>query len=233
MAFIAALGVLIVTFRERLRMSGKESYLLALATAVALILETGLHLGQYLGRPHYEFLRGLIPFELCAVTLWLSVALCVSKSEKVFELLYFWSLGAVASLLFANDDGAGPNRFHYYQYFGTHAYIVLTVVYFAAVRGYSIRLKSLVMAVGVLFPITLALRFFDQAFAGPPYEFNFMFLLGPPDVSTPLDSFGRGWEYYFGFVGLCAALMLVAYLPWPVARALRAARGRGTRRKNR
>jgi hypothetical integral membrane protein (TIGR02206 family) len=220
LAFIVALAALIVAFRKRLRNSGKEALVLTIATIVALAFETSLHVGQYIGRPHYEFLRGLIPFELCAVTLWLSVALCVTKSETVFELLYFWGLGALASLLFANDDGAGPNRLRYYQYFGTHAYIVLTIVYFAAVRGCSIRFRSFAKATLVLFPITLAMRFFDLAFAGPPYEFNYMFLLSPPDVPTPLDSFGRGWGYYFAFVGLCAAVMLAAWLPWPLARAI-------------
>jgi conserved hypothetical integral membrane protein TIGR02206 len=218
-AFIAALGALIIAFRGRLRESRREGALFVAATAIALIFETGLHVGQYLQRPYYEFLRGLIPFELCAVTLWLSVALCITKNKTVFELLYFWGLGALASLAFANDEGAGPDRFHYYQYFGTHAYIVLTIVYFAAVRRFSISLKSLGKAVGILFPITIAMRLFDQAFAGPPTEFNYMFLLKPPDVDTPLNSFGSGWGYYFAFIGLCAALMVLAYLPWPIARA--------------
>jgi hypothetical integral membrane protein (TIGR02206 family) len=178
------------------------------------MFEATLHVAQYLTRPYYEFLRGVIPFELCALTLWLSVALCATKRKTVFELLYFWGLGALASLAFANDDGAGPDRFRYYQYFGTHAYICLTIVYFIAVRGFTIELKSLLKAVGILFPITLALRLFDLAFSEAPYEFNFMFLIKPPEVSTPLDSFGRGWGYYFAFVGLCAGLMVIAYLPW-------------------
>lgn len=226
MAFIAALGAAIIVFRDRLRASRREALLLGLATATALVFETGLHVGQYLQRPYYEFLRGLIPFELCAVTLWLSVALCITKSRTVFELLYFWGIGALASLLFANDEGLGPNRFGYYQYFGTHAYIVLTIVYFIAVRGFKIRLSSLAKAIGILFPITLGMRAFDSAFAGEPYKFNYMFLLSPPDVSTPLDSFGHGWAYYFAFIGLCAGVMAVAYLPWPIARALRVSRSR-------
>jgi hypothetical integral membrane protein (TIGR02206 family) len=214
LGLIIVLGVVLVVFRKRIRDSGKETMIFSIGTVLALFFETVLHVDQYLTRPYYEFLRGLIPFELCAVTLWLSVALCITKNETVFELLYFWALGALASLLFANDDGAGPDRFRYYQYFGTHAYICLTVVYFIAVRGYAIRFKSLLKAVGILFPITLAMRLFDQAFSAPPYEFNFMFLLSPPDVSTPLDSFGQGWGYYFAFISLCAFLMVLAYLPW-------------------
>ncbi len=216
---VAALAVAILVFRRALRDSGRENLILAIGTVLALVFEAGLHIDQYLTRPYYEFLRGLIPFELCAVTLWLSVALCITKNTNVFELLDFWGLGALASLIFANDDGAGPDRFRYYQYFGTHAYIVLTIVYFAAVRGYRIRFVSLMKAVGILFPVTIAMRFFDLAFARPPYEFNYMFLLRqPPDISTPLDSLGRGWGYYFAFIGICTALLFLLYLPWSFAR---------------
>jgi hypothetical integral membrane protein (TIGR02206 family) len=221
MAVIMALGFLLWLFREKLTEPKREAALLTIATITALVFETGFHIGQYLERPYYEYLRGLIPFELCAITLWLSVALCITKNKTIFEILYFWGLGAVASLLFANDDGAGPDRFHYYQYFGTHAYIVLTIVYFAIVHSYRITIKSFVKAMAILFPITIAMRFFDLRFAAPPYEFNYMFLLSPPDVQTPLDSFGHGWRYYFAFIGLCVGLMVLAYLPWPIARLTR------------
>jgi len=221
LGFIIFLGGLIVIFREKLRDAKRERAMLLIATAVALVFEASYHLIQYLTLDYYEFLRHLIPFELCGITLWLSVALCISKNRTVFELLYFWGIGALVSLLFADDDGAGPDRWRFYQYFGTHGYIVLTIVFFAAVRGFSIRLRSFVKAIVILFPITIGMRFFDLAFSGPPYKFNFMFLLSPPDISTPLDAFGHGWGYYFAFVALSLALMFVAYLPWPIARLFR------------
>lgn len=215
------LGGLIVIFREKLRDVKRERVALLIATVVALIFEASYHLIQYLTLDYYEFLRHLIPFELCAITLWLSVALCISKNKTVFELLYFWSIGALASLLFADDDGAGPDRWRFYQYFGTHGYIVLTIVFFAAVRGFSIKLRSFVKAIVILVPISIGMRFFDLAFSGSPYKFNFMFLVSPPDISTPLDSLGHGWGYYLAFVALGLALMFIAYLPWPIARLFR------------
>jgi hypothetical integral membrane protein (TIGR02206 family) len=221
LGFFVLVGGLMVIFREKLRDAKRERAMLLIATVAALVFEMSYHLIQYLTLDYYEFLRHLIPFELCAVTLWLSVALCISKNKTVFELLYFWGIGAFASLLFADDDGAGPNRWHFYQYFGTHGYIVLTIVYFAAVRGFSIKLRSFVKAIAILFPITIGMRFFDLAFSKPPYEFNFMFLVSPPDISTPLDSFGHGWGYYFAFVAMSLALMFIAYLPWPIARLFR------------
>jgi len=216
MGFFMVLALAIIVFRKAIRSSGKERILLATSTIIAIFFEVSLHIAEYFSKPFHEFVRSAIPLELCAITLWLAVILCVTRKHFVFELLYFWGLGAVASLLFADDYGAGPDRFRYYQYFSTHGYTVLVIVYFAAVRGYRIRFRSLVKAVGILFPITLAVRFVDLAFSGKPWEFNYMFLLSPPDVSTPIENFGSGWSYYFAFIALSTVLMLVAWLPWVI-----------------
>ena len=220
-AVLVALGVLIVVFRKPLREPGRERRVLRIATVIAVAMEITLHVCEYFSIPFDEFLRSVIPLELCAITLWLAVALCLTGNRTVFELLYFWGIGALASLLFANDDGAGPDRFRYYQYFGTHGYTVLVIVYFAVVRGYRITLGSLAKAAAILAPLSLAVYALDLAFAAPPWEFNFMYLLQPPEVSTPLDSFGGGWAYYGAFVGLSAAMMTLAWLPWGAAALLR------------
>jgi hypothetical integral membrane protein (TIGR02206 family) len=227
-AFLAAVAVLIVLFRKRLREPTLQRRVLGIATIVAVSMEITLHVCEYLSIPFHEFLRSLIPLELCAVTLWMAVALCLTRREAVFELLYFWAVGAVASLVFANDDGAGPDRFRYYQYFGTHGFTVLVIVYFAVVRGYRVTFRSLGRAVSLLVVLSLAVRGLDLAFSAPPWEFNYMYLLRPPEVSTPLDSFGAGWGYYAAFAGLAVALLFFVWLPWGLADLIRGkARPRG------
>ena len=59
------------------------------------------------------------------------------------------------------------------------------MVWFGAVHGYAVRFVTLLKAIGVLFPITIALRFFDSAFSGPPLSLNFMFLISPPTFPLP------------------------------------------------
>jgi len=157
-AFLAAMAVLIVLFRKRPREPGTERRVLGIPTIVAVSMVVTLHVCEYLSIPLHEFLRSLIPLELCAITLWMAVALCVTRRAGVFELLYFWAVGAVASLVFANDDGAGPDRFRYYQYFGTHGYTILVIVYFAVVRGYRVTFKSLARALGLLVVLSMAAR---------------------------------------------------------------------------
>jgi hypothetical integral membrane protein (TIGR02206 family) len=220
-AALLILSALIIAFRKRLADWKGEPRLRLVATIVAIAFEASFHVLQYFTQGYYEFLRGLIPFELCAVALWLAVALNASKSRGVWDLLYFWGMGAAASYMFANTDGANYDTFHFYDYFIVHGYILLTMVWFGAVHGYAIRFATFLKAVGILFPITIALRLFDSAFAAEPLKFNFMFLISPPDVPTPLDGFGHGWGYYFAFCALCVAVLAVAWLPWGVAAGLR------------
>ena len=217
-AVLALLGFLAVVFRRRFRSDPElERRVLWIATAVAVILEIALHICEYFSLPFHAFLRSLIPLELCAITLWMAVALCFTRNRGLFEILYFWSIGAVASLAFANLDGAGPDRFRYYQYFGTHGYTVLTVAYFAIVHGYHPVFSSFLKAVGILLPITAVIRLLDLAFADPPWSFNYMYMLYPPEVETPLEAFGEGWGYYAAFVALGIALLFLAWVPWGIA----------------
>jgi len=210
LCLLGALALAVIFFRDRIRASGRESLILTIATAAALFLEIGQHLCEL-------FLRGAIPLDLCAITFWLAVLLCVTGKRFIYDLLYFWGIGALVSLVFVNNDGAGPDRFHYYQYFGTHGYTLLVILYFTVIRRYRVTFMTLFKAVAILFPLTLAVRALDAAFTAAPWRFNYMFLLRAPDVSTPLEAFGTGWPYYFGFVALAVAVFFLSYLPWGIA----------------
>lgn len=223
-AVLFVLTALIIIYRKRLAAWKGEPRLRLIATIIAISFEVALHVLQYFTQGWYDFLRGLIPLELCAIVLWLAVALNASKSRGVWDLLYFWGIGAGASFAFANTEGANYNTFHFYQYFIVHGYILLTMVWFGAVHGYTVRFATFLKAIGILCPFTIALRLFDSAFSGEPYKFNFMFLISPPDVSTPLNNFGHGWGYYFAFAALCIMVMAFAWLPWGILAIFRRAK---------
>jgi hypothetical integral membrane protein (TIGR02206 family) len=213
-AVLLALVGLTIAGRKRLAAWTGEARLRLVATLVALVFEISLHVIIWIERGWVQFVANTIPLDLCAISLWLSVALNASGRRWIFDLLYFWGWGAVASFIFANTEGASWNTWHYYQYFAVHGYILLTMTWFAAVKGWRPDLLSLGRAVGVLLPLSVGIRFFDLAFKDPPWKFNFSYLLSPPDVGTPLDAFGSGWGYYLAFAGLVAAVFVVVALPW-------------------
>jgi len=217
LAAIAALLVLaglVVAYRKRLAAWHGEGRLRVVATAIALVFEISLHVIIWIESGWEAFLANSIPFDLCAISLWLSVALNASSRRWLFDLLYFWGWGAVASFVFAETHGSSWNTWRYYQYFAVHGYILLTMTWFASVKGYRPDLRSLARAAAVLLPLSVGIRLFDLAFQGPPWNFNFSFLLKPPDVGTPLDACGTGWGYYVAFAGLVAAVFVLVALPW-------------------
>jgi hypothetical integral membrane protein (TIGR02206 family) len=216
-AVLALLVGLIITGRRRLAAWPGEARLRLSATLFAMVFEISLHAIYWIESGWAAFLANTIPLDLCAISFWLSVALNAIGGRWLFDLLYFWGWGAFASFVFANTEGASWNTWHFYQYFISHGYTLLTMAWFAAVKGYRPDLKSLLRAVGVLLPLSVGIRFFDLAFQNPPWKFNFSYLVRPPDVGTPLDAFGSGWGYYFLLVGLVAAVLLLVALPWSLA----------------
>jgi hypothetical integral membrane protein (TIGR02206 family) len=217
---IIAIAILLVLIgfvtarRKKLAAWPGEARLRLFVTLVALVFEISLHVIILIESGWDAFLANSIPFDLCAISLWLSVALNATGRRWIFDLLYFWGWGAAASFAFADTNGASWNTWHYYQYFIVHGYILLTMTWFAAVKGYRPDLKSLGLAAGVLLPLSVGIRLFDLAFKNPPWNFNFSFLVSPPDVGTPLDAFGSGWGYYFAFAGLVSVILVLAAVPW-------------------
>jgi hypothetical integral membrane protein (TIGR02206 family) len=213
-AALLVLAALVIAYRKRLAVWSGEGRLRLIATVVALVFEISLHLIIWIESGWQTFLANTIPLDLCAICLWLSVALNATGRRWLFDLLSFWGWGAVASFAFADTRGASWNTWRYYQYFAVHGYILLTMTWFIAVKGFRPDLKSLARAAGVLLPLSIGIRLFNLAFQDPPWSFNFSFLLKPPDVGTPLDAFGSGWGYYAAFAGLTAAVFILVALPW-------------------
>ena len=213
-AVLLTLAVLVIVGKRSLAAWPGEARFRLFATLLAMVFEISLHVLIWIESGWQTFLANSIPFDLCAIAFWLSVTLNVTRRRWLFDLLYFWGWGAIASFAFANTEGASWNTWHYYQYFIVHGYILLTMTWFVAVKGYRPTLLSLARAVGVLLPLSVGIRLFDLAFNDPPWNFNFSFLVKPPDVGTPLDAFGNGWGYYFAFAGLVAAVFVLVAVPW-------------------
>lgn len=205
-----------VAFRRQLRDPRVERLAFRIAVPLALALELGQHACEYFTKPFFDFLRGAIPLELCAISFWMAIVLCCTKRRMLWEFLYFWGIGALVSLVYVNDDGAGPDRFRYYQYFGTHGFTLLAIIWFGTIKGYRISFHSWLRATASLFALSFVIRLIDLAFSGPPLNLNYMFVISPPEVSTPIAAFGSGWRYYFSFVSLTVIVLFIAYIPWPI-----------------
>jgi hypothetical integral membrane protein (TIGR02206 family) len=224
-----AMALLIVVFRRQLREDKKlDRKVRIIATAIAIAVEVGYHIQDFyyhynptdMAKADSNPWVNLIPLMLCAISLWLSVAICITKSNKIFEILYFTSFGALLSLLIPNDSitgpGLGPDRFRFYSYIGVHMYIVLVVVYFAVVYRHKIHLSSLLKTFAILIPASVVLRYVDIAFSD--IGLNYQFLAFNPGIPSPLDwlPVTEGWGYTLGVMAMGVVVFIVMALPWMV-----------------
>ncbi|MBN2852313.1 MAG: TIGR02206 family membrane protein [Clostridia bacterium] len=208
LSFLGIAILLTFIFRKFLRDRKKETIFLIVISVVAFSFELAYHIWNFVNQT--DFVKNLIPFELCAISLWMALAMNITKSRKFFEILYFFSLGALVALVFPDIYGYGPDHFRFYHYFFVHSYIVFTITYYIIVHGYRISFKSLAKAVMTLLPLSIIMYIIDRLF-----NVNYMFLLEKPDIATPLDLIkGTGIVYFLSFALIVIIVFFIFYLPW-------------------
>lgn len=131
-----------------------------------------------------------LPLQLCSITLWLSVAMLLTRSRKVYEIAFFLGvLGASQALATPNLDVTFP-QFRYFHFFIAHAAIIGAGVYMTAVAGFRPDFRSSLRAWGWLNALAI-----PAAAANALTEENFMFLARKPDTASLLDTLAP-WPWY-------------------------------------
>jgi hypothetical integral membrane protein (TIGR02206 family) len=200
-----------LTFRyaDRIKANVKtEKHLPLFLGIAAWVLEIVFHIWNYVNKTH--FVKNLIPLELCSISLVLTVFLCFSNNQSVFEIYYFFSIGALMAILFPSYGGFGPDRFRFYHYFFCHSYIVWLNFYYLKVKGFRLRRTAFLRLVAVMIPLSFLTRFIDLRF-----DVDYMFLLGPSATKSPLDFLGDGNAYFYKLLLLALTIFFVLYLAGP------------------
>lgn len=208
-AFLVVSVTLLILFRNKLAKRKNEKYFLYSITILAILFELIFRLWIILTQNITHF-HECLPFDLCSITLILAVILCFSPKKRwLFILVYFYSMGSVASIIFPGFGGFGPDHFRFYHFFYTHTYIVFVAMYFAFVRKYKVIFLDFVYSSIVLFVISGLMLIFNYF-----YDANFMYLMHKPLGGSPLDILGR-WPYYVYAMGITVLFVFVlVYLPW-------------------
>lgn len=154
-----------------------------------------------------EPFTNLLPFNLCNYTLILAIFMMIFRSNKLFHLVYFWSVGAILAILTPDIRVAFPNYSnisffltHYYIYFATFyglKYFKFTITFNALKKSF-IYINGIMF---VLFPLNFLL------------DTNYMFLKKKP-ISSPMDFLGP-WPYYIiSLEVIMVILFTLMYLPF-------------------
>lgn len=201
---VIILGVLLIfIFRNKLRVSKHEKYFRYALAITAIVMEVSLHL-WYIFNGTWSFPEQM-PIGLCAFSLFMSIYVLFTKSWKVFEIAYFWSLGGLISVLFP-DILYGPDRFRYYQFLLSHMVFFWSFMYMMFVHKFIPTNKSYAKSFWLLLA-TVLIVIIPLNFA---WDANYMYLASPGD--TPFGIFA-GHGYLFYATG-CIVLAMIVITLW-------------------
>jgi hypothetical integral membrane protein (TIGR02206 family) len=202
-----ALGVfMIVCFKDRIAQWKHERILAISMASFALLWEISLYLWK-IGNGLWTWDDGL-PLGLCGMTLYVAMVAMSFHKKSWFEVGYYWTWGAIASVLFP-DIPYSFDRFRFYQFMFGHMFFFFMYVYMIAVYRWIPTWKSWRKSVGILFVITLFYILLSNL-----TDTNIMFMREAD--GTPLSIF-EGGSYLFyvsGVIGLAIILMTLWQLPW-------------------
>ncbi len=150
-----------------------------------------------------------LPLQLCDLSLFLTIAVLLTKKQLLSELLYYWGLGGATQAMLTPSIGPYTfPHFAYYQYFISHWAILFVCVFILAVDGFRPSRKSVIRTflitnayAAVIFPINLL--------TGG----NYLFLNWKPEVSL-LDLLGPWPWYILSLEGVVLVLLILMYLPF-------------------
>jgi hypothetical integral membrane protein (TIGR02206 family) len=188
----------------RLGRSPRPQIPLRLGLGLLLVAFVGLHLHDVASRRALR-LEDILPLHLCDMSIVLALVALATRSRRVTELLYFWTVTGTALAMITPALRAGFPSLRYITYYGLHGGVLLAALLLVFGLGLRPRAGSAWRAWGLtnayaalVFAVDLAL---DE---------NYLFLRAKPRGETLLDAFGP-WPVYLAVVEVVAlALFAVA-----------------------
>ncbi|HEX2944854.1 MAG TPA: TIGR02206 family membrane protein [Clostridia bacterium] len=151
-----------------------------------------------------------LPLQLCDISLFLTIAVLLTKRQLLFELLYFWGIGGATQAILTPDIGPYTfPHFVFYQFFISHAVILLTCIYMISAEGF----RPSKVSVPRTFLITnlYALLIYPVNILT---KGNYLFLSRKPEGGTLLDLLGPWPWYLLSLEGVALLLFILLYLPF-------------------
>lgn len=139
----------------------------------------------YVGEPIYS----LLPLHMCNLTLIIAILTMLTKSQKLFQLTYFWCLGALFAVITPDIKYSFPHPLTL-SFYITHFYLLFAAIYGILFFNFKPTFKGWVNAF-----ITLNIFAFIIFFINKKLGTNYLYINKIPDFSSPLDYFGQ-WPYY-------------------------------------
>ncbi|STO31916.1 Predicted integral membrane protein [Fusobacterium necrogenes] len=150
----------------------------------------------------------LLPLHLCNISLIFGILMMLSASKTLFQLCFYWNLGAVFAIITPDIKYSFPN-FITLSFFVTHFYIIFTVAYAYIFFRFRPALWGYFMAFFTLNLLSLGVYFINDILGT-----NYLYVNRLPNFSSPLNYFGE-WPYYIIVVEMIYIILTyLIYFPF-------------------
>lgn len=150
----------------------------------------------------------LLPLHLCNITLIFVIIMMLSGSKSLFQLCFYWSVGAIFAVATPDVKYSFPN-FMTVSFFITHFYILFAVAYFYLYFSFRPAIWGYFTAFFTINIICLGVYFLNVHLGT-----NYLYVNRVPSFSSPLNYFGE-WPYYIIVVELIYIILTyLLYLPF-------------------
>ena len=202
--FLIALLILLLIFKKKITF--KADRIIRRTLAVVMIFLEWTYYTWVLIRSGFN--TGLLPFGVCAISMYVTSIALWGKNEKLFQFIFPWAIsGALISLVVADLSFTFPH-FRYIHYFGNHGLFLLGNIYLLVVCQFKFNYKHLLKS---------SLALFIYALIMYPLNFlldsNHLFLREVPAEVAPMYAF-LGDFWVIGFVLSIFALFNLIYVPF-------------------
>ncbi len=156
----------------------------------------------------------MLPFHLCAVMVYASSVMLVTKNRSIYEVCYFFGIAGAAQALLTPDQGVyNFPHWRFIQVFLSHGCIVTAAMYMTVVEGYRPTWRSFGRAWLLLHGYAVLILGLNFAIGS-----NYLFINRPPDTPSLIDVLVQvlgPWPWYLiGLEVLAVLFMALVYVPF-------------------
>jgi hypothetical integral membrane protein (TIGR02206 family) len=188
----------------------KERNIVRWVFAIAIVVnESALHIWSiYWGIWN---IQTMLPLHMCAVLIWLSAYMLVTKKYAIYEFVYFMGLGGAMQAVLTPADAAAYNfpHFRIMQTFIAHGLLINIAIYMTVVEGFRPTLQSF-KRVFIWTNIYMVPVFFVNLAIGS----NYLFVAGKPNFPTLLDALAPWPWYIIELEAIAFAIFFILYIPF-------------------
>ena len=155
-----------------------------------------------------------LPIGVCTWAAIFSSYMVIGKSQRLFDIVYFWLLcGSAFALLTPTPlTYTGPTRFRYYQFWANHTLDFIAVFYMVFVHGIRPNRRSIIRSYTALVALAL-IAYWANTMIGNGA--NYLYMARPEAAPSVLDILPPNFALRITIMAaVITALFFVAYLPW-------------------